>query len=128
MFSEAELCISFLNFVFHLMFSLFVPWQQECEELCKNIDTLKDENSVLTQRLVALSEECLELTNENESIQVHHFNSSSYLFNFMSCIQLRYLFGLRKYFLFSIFTFNYKNVFLFSNIYEKQLNKLKVRR
>ncbi|WJX16891.1 hypothetical protein P8452_06872 [Trifolium repens] len=43
--------------------------QQECEELCKNIDTLKDENSVLTQRLVALSEECLELTNENESIQ-----------------------------------------------------------
>ncbi|XP_045832187.1 G-box-binding factor 1-like [Trifolium pratense] len=43
--------------------------QQECEELCKKIDTLKDENSVLTQRLVALSEECMELTNENDSIQ-----------------------------------------------------------
>ncbi|XP_058761424.1 G-box-binding factor 1-like [Vicia villosa] len=43
--------------------------QQECEELCKKIDTLKDENSVLTQRLVTLSEECLELTNENNSIE-----------------------------------------------------------
>jgi hypothetical protein len=94
------------------MFSLFVPWQQECEELCKNIDTLKDENSILTQRLVALSEECLELTNENESIQVHHFNSSSYLFNFMSCIQLRYLFGLRKYFLFSLLITKMSSCFL----------------
>ncbi|CAK8570871.1 unnamed protein product [Lathyrus sativus] len=43
--------------------------QQECEELSKKIDTLKDENSVLTQRLATLSEECQELTNENNSIQ-----------------------------------------------------------
>lgn len=69
----------FLKFVFHLIFSLFVPWQQECEELSKTIDTLKDENSVLTQRLVTLSEECQELTTENNSIEVRHF-SSPYLF------------------------------------------------
>ncbi|KAI5397062.1 hypothetical protein KIW84_063038, partial [Lathyrus oleraceus] len=43
--------------------------QQECEELSKTIDTLKDENSVLTQRLVTLSEECQELTIENNSIE-----------------------------------------------------------
>ncbi|KAL5070874.1 hypothetical protein RYX36_021761 [Vicia faba] len=43
--------------------------QQECEELCKKIDTLKDENSALTQRLVTLSEECMELTTENNSIE-----------------------------------------------------------
>jgi len=60
----------FLNFVFHLMFSLFVPCQQECEELCNKIDTLKNENSVLAQTLAKLSEECLELTNENDSIEV----------------------------------------------------------
>jgi hypothetical protein len=73
----------FLNFVFHLMFSLFVPCQQECEELYNKIDTLKDENSVLAQTLAKLSEECLELANENDSIEVHHFNSPLYLLRFI---------------------------------------------
>jgi len=56
------------NFVFHLMFSLFVPSQQECEELSQKIDTLKDENSVLRQTLAEHSEKCFELSNENDSI------------------------------------------------------------
>jgi len=67
--------------VFHLMFTLFVPCQKECEELCQKIVTLKDENSVLTQTLAELSEKCLELTNENDSIEVNHFNSPSYCSN-----------------------------------------------
>ena len=86
------------NFVFHLLFSLFVPCQKEYEEQCQKIDTLKDEISVLTQTLAELSEKCLELTNENDSIEVNHFNSPSYLFSFISFIKLRYLFDLRKYF------------------------------
>ncbi|XP_024631610.1 light-inducible protein CPRF3 isoform X2 [Medicago truncatula] len=44
-------------------------FRQEYEELCKVRDTLKEENSVLTQRLAKLSEKCLELTNENDSLE-----------------------------------------------------------
>ncbi|MED6196654.1 hypothetical protein PIB30_049399, partial [Stylosanthes scabra] len=43
--------------------------QKECEELHGNMESLKDENSSLTQTLVRLSEECLDLSNENDSIQ-----------------------------------------------------------
>ncbi|XP_004498193.1 light-inducible protein CPRF3-like [Cicer arietinum] len=43
--------------------------QQECDELCKKVDSIRDGNSALTQMLVKLSEECLELTNENDSIE-----------------------------------------------------------
>lgn len=53
-----------------------MAWQQECEELRRNIDSIKDENSSLAQMLKRLSEECLELSNENDSLQVHHLNST----------------------------------------------------
>ncbi|KAK7274090.1 hypothetical protein RIF29_15162 [Crotalaria pallida] len=43
--------------------------QQECEELRRNMDVLKDENSKLTQRLMRLSEDCLEVSTENDSIE-----------------------------------------------------------
>ncbi|AES65701.1 hypothetical protein MTR_2g045630 [Medicago truncatula] len=43
--------------------------KKECEEQCQKINTLKDGNSVLTQTLAELSEKCLELTNENDSIE-----------------------------------------------------------
>ena len=69
------------------MFSLYVPCQQEYEELRKIRDTLKKENSVLTQRLAKLSEKCLELANENDYLEV----------NLILYIKIRYLFDLRKY-------------------------------
>ncbi|XP_019430374.1 PREDICTED: G-box-binding factor 1-like isoform X3 [Lupinus angustifolius] len=43
--------------------------QKECEELHRNMDILKDENSELTHLLMKLSEECLELSTENDSIE-----------------------------------------------------------
>ncbi|KAL2560158.1 hypothetical protein AAZV13_20G006100 [Glycine max] len=43
--------------------------EKECEELHKQMEMLKDENSVLTQRLKSLSEECLEICNENDAIE-----------------------------------------------------------
>ncbi|KAL1338907.1 G-box-binding factor 1 isoform X2 [Arachis hypogaea] len=43
--------------------------QKECEELRGNMDNLKDENSSLTHMLIRLSEECMDLSNENDSIQ-----------------------------------------------------------
>ncbi|KAK7308530.1 hypothetical protein VNO77_42142 [Canavalia gladiata] len=43
--------------------------EKECEELYENMGILKDKNSLLTQRLVRLSEDCVELRNENDSIQ-----------------------------------------------------------
>ncbi|XP_027913266.1 G-box-binding factor 1-like isoform X1 [Vigna unguiculata] len=43
--------------------------ERECEELHKKMEILKDENSVLTQRLKSLSEECLEICNENDAIE-----------------------------------------------------------
>ncbi|XP_039686054.1 G-box-binding factor 1 [Medicago truncatula] len=43
--------------------------QKEYEEQCQKINTLKDENSVLTHTLTELSEKCLELTDENDSIE-----------------------------------------------------------
>ncbi|CAL0318621.1 unnamed protein product [Lupinus luteus] len=43
--------------------------QKECDDLHRNMDILKDENSKLTQMLMMLSEECMELTVENDSIQ-----------------------------------------------------------
>jgi len=69
------------------MFSLYVPCRQEYEELRKIRDTLKKENSVLTQRLAKLSEKCLELANENDYLEV----------NLILYIKIRYLFDLRKY-------------------------------
>ncbi|RDX95465.1 G-box-binding factor 1, partial [Mucuna pruriens] len=42
--------------------------EKECEELHKKMEILKEENSMLTQRLKSLSEDCLELCNENNSI------------------------------------------------------------
>lgn len=64
--------IVFLMFLFHMIFSSFASWQKECEELHKQMEMLKDENSVLTQRLKSLSEECLEICNENDAIEVRH--------------------------------------------------------
>ena len=63
--------------------------QEEYEELCKVRDTLKEENSILTQRLAKLSEKCLALANENDSLEV----------NLIPLIKLRYiyLFDSRKY-------------------------------
>ncbi|KAJ1394969.1 Basic-leucine zipper domain [Sesbania bispinosa] len=52
---------------------------RECKELHKDWDTLKDENSLLTQELKMLSEECLELSNENDAIQIHTKESSRYV-------------------------------------------------
>jgi len=78
-----------------------VPWQQEREDRIK-IDTLNEEIAVLTKQLKSYSEACLELAVENDSIEVRHFNAP-YFFNFISFVQLKYLFGLRKYFLFSLF-------------------------
>jgi len=69
------------------MFSLYVPCQQEYEELRKIRDTLKEENSVLTQRLAKLSEKCPELTNENDSLGVNHFNHTIYLFFWYICLK-----------------------------------------
>ncbi|XP_014520625.1 G-box-binding factor 1 isoform X2 [Vigna radiata var. radiata] len=43
--------------------------ERECEELHKKMEILKDENSMLTQRLKSLSEECLEICNENDAIE-----------------------------------------------------------
>ncbi|KAE9595379.1 putative transcription factor bZIP family [Lupinus albus] len=43
--------------------------QKECDELHRNMDILKDENSELTHLLMKLSEECLELSTENDSIE-----------------------------------------------------------
>ncbi|XP_027360936.1 G-box-binding factor 1-like [Abrus precatorius] len=43
--------------------------EKECDELHNNIRILKDENSLLTQRLVSLSEDCMELCNENDFIE-----------------------------------------------------------
>ncbi|TKY69146.1 G-box-binding factor 1 [Spatholobus suberectus] len=43
--------------------------EKECVELHKKMETLKDENSMLTQRLKNLSEECLEMCNENDAIE-----------------------------------------------------------
>lgn len=43
--------------------------QQECEELHRNVDILKDENSKLIQSLKRHSEDSLELSNENDSIE-----------------------------------------------------------
>ncbi|KAK7310362.1 hypothetical protein RJT34_07827 [Clitoria ternatea] len=60
---------SFLKVGIYMMYSLFVSWQKECEELHTNAEILKDENSLLRQRLIRLSEECMELSNENVSIQ-----------------------------------------------------------
>ena len=72
-----------------MMFSLFVSWQKECEALHRNMDILKDDNSSLTQRLIRLSEECLELSNENDYIQVHYLNP--YFFSHLLLIRLKYL-------------------------------------
>jgi len=51
-----------------------LPWQEEHEDLLKRIEILKNENSAATKTLVTYSEECLKLTDENDSIEVHHFN------------------------------------------------------
>jgi len=72
----------FLKFVLTYDF-IFSFWQKECEELHKKMEILKDENSVLTQRLKSLSEECLEICNENDAIEVHHLNFIAYLVVFV---------------------------------------------
>ncbi|WVZ10017.1 hypothetical protein V8G54_014547 [Vigna mungo] len=62
--------------------------ERECEELHKKMEILKDENSMLTQRLKSLSEECLEICNENDAIEVHHLNFIAYLLNYLPFIQM----------------------------------------
>ena len=47
--------------------------------------------SYLKQRLRRLAEECLETINENEALEVHHFNSITYLLNYSQFIQLKFL-------------------------------------
>ncbi|XP_054785606.1 G-box-binding factor 1-like isoform X2 [Prosopis cineraria] len=43
--------------------------QQECDELRKIVDDLVKNNSLLKDKLMSLSEDCLELNNENNSIE-----------------------------------------------------------
>jgi len=44
--------------------------QAECEELQHRVETLNSENRSLREELQRLSEECVKLTSENDSIKV----------------------------------------------------------
>jgi len=62
------------------MFSSYVSWQKQIEELHKKYESLKEERFMLQLICMNLSLECPETSNEDKTIEVHHLNSFTYLF------------------------------------------------
>jgi len=67
-----------------MIFSPFVSWQLEIEDLRKQYKSNLEETIILQLmrgKIHANAVECPETSNENEAIEVHHLNSITYLLN-----------------------------------------------
>lgn len=57
-----------------IVFNIVNFLQQECKKLEETVTVLTKEGNVLADELMRVSEECVKLTGENESILVSHLN------------------------------------------------------
>lgn len=64
-------------FLYNILVLDFVFSQEECNKLQAVARTLKSDISILCDKLVRLSEKCMEFERENKSITVHHLNPYS---------------------------------------------------